>query len=59
MSGRVLLRAGGKGIEGAIVLLDGKTSSVTTEDGSYHLENLQAGSYVLQVQARELFGTKL
>jgi hypothetical protein len=55
----VLLRAGGKGIEGAIVLLDGKTSSVTTEDGSYHLENLQAGSYVLQVQARELFGTKL
>jgi len=53
VSGRVLLRADGKGIERAIVLLDGKPSSITKEDGSYHLENLQAGSYVLQVQARE------
>jgi hypothetical protein len=53
VSGQVLLRAGGKGIDRAIVLLDGKASSVTREDGSYHLENLQAGSYILQVQARE------
>ncbi|XP_021915728.1 nodal modulator 1 isoform X3 [Zootermopsis nevadensis] len=54
VSGRVVLQAGGKGIEGAIVLLVGKTSSVTKEDGSYHLENLQAGSYILQVQARDM-----
>jgi hypothetical protein len=33
-------------------LLDGKTSSKTRADGSYHLENLQAGSYLLQVEAR-------
>jgi hypothetical protein len=52
VSGRVLLRAGGKGIEGAVVLLNGRTSSVTGADGSYHLENLQAGSYMLQVQTR-------
>ncbi|KAJ9575263.1 hypothetical protein L9F63_025785, partial [Diploptera punctata] len=51
VSGRVLLRAGGEGIAGAVILLDGKSSSVTKADGSYHLENMQAGSYVLQVQA--------
>ncbi|PNF29184.1 Nodal modulator 1 [Cryptotermes secundus] len=54
VSGRVLLRTGGKGIVGAVVLLNGKTSSVTRADGSYHLENLQAGSYVLQVQAHDM-----
>lgn len=57
MTGQVLLRPGGKGVEGAVVLLDGKTSSVTKADGSYHLENLQAGAYTLQVQARELLLT--
>ncbi|XP_069686991.1 BOS complex subunit NOMO1 [Periplaneta americana] len=54
VSGRVLLRSGGKGIEGALVLLDGKVSSTTKADGSYHLENMQAGSYLLQVQARDM-----
>jgi hypothetical protein len=52
VSGRVLLRKGGKGLEGAVVLLNGRKSSVTKADGSYHLENLQAGSYLLQVQGR-------
>lgn len=52
MTGLVLLRPGGKGVEGAVVLLNGKMGSVTKADGSYHLENLQAGSYTLQVQAR-------
>jgi hypothetical protein len=52
VSGRVLLREGGKGIEGAVILLDGQKSSVTRADGSYHLDNLQAGSYLLQVQGR-------
>lgn len=53
MTGQVLLRPDGKGVEGAVVLLDGKTGGVTKADGSYHLENLQAGAYTLQVQARE------
>lgn len=54
VTGQVLLRPGGKGVEGAVVLLNGKTSTVTQADGSYHLENLQAGSYTLQVKARHM-----
>jgi hypothetical protein len=53
VTGQVLLRPDGKGVEGAVVLLDVKTGGVTKADGSYHLENLQAGAYTLQVQARE------
>ncbi|XP_067008353.2 BOS complex subunit NOMO1 [Anabrus simplex] len=54
VSGRVLSRRGGKGIAGAVILLDGNINSYTKEDGSYHLENMQAGSYSLQVKAADM-----
>ncbi|GLH02259.1 Nodal modulator 1 [Gryllus bimaculatus] len=54
VGGRVLRRAGGRGVSGATVLLDGKVQTKTREDGSYHLENMQAGSYTLMIQANDM-----
>ncbi|XP_049779932.1 nodal modulator 3 [Schistocerca cancellata] len=54
VSGKLLLGPDGKGIEGATILLDGSIRSVTKSDGSYHLENMQAGTYKLQVVASDM-----
>ncbi|XP_060065049.1 BOS complex subunit NOMO2-like [Ylistrum balloti] len=55
VSGRVLNKAGGAGVSGASVLVDGKAVSRTEADGMYHLENMKTGTYRLQIQTDNIY----
>lgn len=55
VSGRVLNKAGGAGVSGASVLVDGKAVSKTDASGMYHLENMKTGSYRLQIQTDNIY----
>ncbi|GAB6022208.1 nodal modulator [Chamberlinius hualienensis] len=54
VGGRVLSSAGGKGVPNANVLLNGKSMTKTKDDGSFHLENMRAGSYQIEIQADKI-----
>ncbi|XP_029647558.1 nodal modulator 1 [Octopus sinensis] len=55
VSGRILDSVKGAGIGGAKVSVSGKQMAVTNEDGSYHLENMKAGKYTIQVMSEDIF----
>lgn len=55
VGGRVLASANGKGIDGARVLLNGRQEAETRPDGQFHLENMKAGTYSVQVIADGVF----
>lgn len=54
VGGRVLLAAGAGGVRNAKVKLNGKEVATTDSDGKYTLNNIQAGTYTIQVTADEL-----
>ena len=54
VSGRVLLSANGHGVRNANIRLNGREIAVTDEDGIYVLENIQAGTYTIQVSGEEM-----
>ncbi|XP_063218768.1 BOS complex subunit NOMO3 [Bacillus rossius redtenbacheri] len=54
VKGRVLMKENGNGIQDATLLLDGRVSSRTSASGEYYLENMQPGTYSLQVKADDL-----
>lgn len=54
MSGRVLQAADGPGVRNAKVKLNGKEVATTGSDGKYTLDNIQAGTYTIQVTADDL-----
>lgn len=54
VSGRVLQSADGPGVRNAKVKLNGKEVATTGSDGKYTLDNIQAGTYTIQVTADEL-----
>ncbi|XP_039451273.1 nodal modulator 3-like [Culex pipiens pallens] len=54
VGGKVLLTAGGLGVANAKVKLNGKDVAKTNSNGEYLLENIQAGTYTIQVTADEL-----
>ncbi|XP_038116191.1 nodal modulator 3 [Culex quinquefasciatus] len=54
VGGKVLLTAGGSGVANAKVKLNGKDVAKTNSNGEYLLENIQAGTYTVQVTADEL-----
>lgn len=54
VSGRVLSTAGGWGVAGATVKLNGQAVTQTHTDGSYTLANIRAGAYTIQVQAPDV-----
>ncbi|CAG2058719.1 unnamed protein product [Timema podura] len=49
--GRVAMHPDGPGLEGASILLDGYLKSYTQADGVFLLENMQPGTFTLQIQA--------
>lgn len=51
VSGKVFTGIKGKPLSGAKILLDNKEEALTDQDGVYHLDNMKAGSYRLDVQA--------
>lgn len=54
VGGKVLIAAGGAGVANAKVKLNGKEVATTNGKGEYVLENIQAGTYTIQVTADEL-----
>uniref|UniRef100_A0A1Q3G441 Putative metalloproteinase-related collagenase pm5 n=1 Tax=Culex tarsalis TaxID=7177 RepID=A0A1Q3G441_CULTA len=54
VGGKVLQAAGGSGVANAKVKLNGKDVATTNSKGEYLLENIQAGTYTIQVSADEL-----
>ncbi|UYV83027.1 hypothetical protein LAZ67_22001818 [Cordylochernes scorpioides] len=54
VSGRVLRKSQGPGVGGAQIYLDGREQATTDEQGLYHLENMRAGSYKLEVKKPHL-----
>lgn len=54
VGGKVLIAAGGAGVANAKVKLNGKEVATTNGNGEYTLENIQAGTYTIQVSADEL-----
>ncbi|XP_053676824.1 nodal modulator 1 [Anopheles nili] len=54
VSGRVLRSPNGPSVAKARVKLNGREIAVTGQDGSYTLENIQPGTYTIQVQAEDL-----
>ena len=45
----------GQGVAGARIRLNGKDQTVAGADGSYHLENMKAGTYTLQVTSDNIY----
>lgn len=54
VSGRVVEFAGGPGLVGAEVFLNGKPVSASSADGHYHLENIKTGIYHLTAQSQDM-----
>ncbi|XP_055609200.1 BOS complex subunit NOMO1 [Uranotaenia lowii] len=54
VSGKVLQAIGGSGVANAKVKLNGKEIATTGADGSYTLDNIQSGTYTIQVSANDL-----
>ncbi|XP_035910443.1 nodal modulator 1 [Anopheles stephensi] len=54
VSGRVLRSPNGASVANARVKLNGREIAVTGADGTYTLENIQPGTYTIQVQADDL-----
>lgn len=54
VSGRVLLDENGPGVRNAKVKLNGKEVATTDGEGKYTLNNIQAGSYTIQITAEDL-----
>ncbi|XP_055531777.1 BOS complex subunit NOMO1 [Wyeomyia smithii] len=54
VSGKVLLASGGAGVANARVKLNGREIATTDADGKYLLDNIQAGTYTIQVAATNL-----
>ncbi|XP_001654625.2 nodal modulator 1 isoform X1 [Aedes aegypti] len=54
VSGKVLQAADGPGVRNAKVKLNGKEVATTGSDGKYTLDNIQAGTYTIQVTADDL-----
>ncbi|PVD27782.1 hypothetical protein C0Q70_12955 [Pomacea canaliculata] len=55
VSGRVLESEKGIGIAKATVNINGQPQTETDATGTYHLENMKTGSYVLSVTANNIF----
>nr|KAG5688657.1 hypothetical protein BaRGS_017511 [Batillaria attramentaria] len=55
VSGRVLESEKGMGIAKATVQINGQAQTTTDATGTYHLENMKTGSYVLSVTADNIF----
>ncbi|XP_063398265.1 BOS complex subunit NOMO1-like isoform X2 [Mytilus trossulus] len=51
VSGRVINSVKGSGVGNAAVYVNGKKQSTTKSDGTYHLENMKTGSYIIKVEA--------
>ena len=49
--GRVLAVANGRGVDKAIITVNGKEMAKTSSDGTYSLRNIQQGSYTVNVIA--------
>jgi protocatechuate 3,4-dioxygenase beta subunit len=54
VSGRVLLSHGGHGVYDAKIRLNGREVATTDRDGFYVLENIQAGTYTIQVSGDDM-----
>lgn len=54
VNGRVVMSPGGEGLPGASVFLNGKKLAETGEKGVFHLENMRAGSYDIQIKADKI-----
>ncbi|GAB1611346.1 nodal modulator 1, partial [Argonauta hians] len=54
VSGRILDSVQGSGIGGARISVSGKQMAVTSVDGTYHLENMKAGKYKIQVASQDI-----
>uniref|UniRef100_A0A8W7P3V5 SD-repeat containing protein B domain-containing protein n=1 Tax=Anopheles coluzzii TaxID=1518534 RepID=A0A8W7P3V5_ANOCL len=54
VSGRVLRSPNGASVANARVKLNGREIATTGQDGAYTLENIQPGTYTIQVQADDL-----
>ncbi|XP_058459551.1 BOS complex subunit NOMO3 [Malaya genurostris] len=54
VSGKVLLASSGPGVASAKVKLNGREIATTGSDGKYLLDNIQAGTYTIQVSADDL-----
>ncbi|XP_072165899.1 BOS complex subunit NOMO3-like [Diadema setosum] len=52
--GHVLDAAGGKGVEGVKVKIQGKAEVTTKEDGTFQLEKIKSGTYTLQVSKEHM-----
>ncbi|XP_058121805.1 BOS complex subunit NOMO1 [Anopheles ziemanni] len=53
VSGRVLSAPGGPSVANAQVKLNGREIALTGSDGTYTLDNIQAGTYTIQVTAED------
>ncbi|XP_071122767.1 BOS complex subunit NOMO1-like [Mytilus edulis] len=51
VSGRVINSVKGSGVGNAAVYVNSKKQSTTKSDGTYHLENMKTGSYIIKVEA--------
>jgi hypothetical protein len=51
VTGKVRIAPGGAGVGDAKVLLDGQQRALTGQDGSFRLENMQAGLHKLSAEA--------
>ncbi|XP_055839331.1 BOS complex subunit NOMO1 [Episyrphus balteatus] len=54
VSGKVRASPGGKAIPKATIKLNGQVVATTSNDGSYTLENVKAGTFNIQVEAENL-----
>eukprot|EP00741_Cyanophora_paradoxa_P017414 tig00020965_g16823.t1 len=54
IGGRVVLKAGGAGVAGASVLVDGQQRATTDANGAFMLEKLQAGSYTIDAKKENI-----
>ncbi|XP_055958789.1 BOS complex subunit NOMO1 [Patella vulgata] len=55
VSGRVLDSEKGSGVAKAKILLNGNEQTMTSQDGTYHLENMKTGTYKLSVQSSSIY----
>ena len=54
VSGRVINADMGSGISGATVYINDKKQTTTKPDGTYHLENMKTGTYVVKVETENI-----
>lgn len=55
VTGKAVLSHGGKGISGAKVSVQGKKEVTTKPDGSFQLEKIKSGTYVISVTKEHVF----